>query len=43
MNTDSLLMEYAANLQAIGMITDGTWPTLAGWIAATPAAIIMAS
>jgi D-serine deaminase-like pyridoxal phosphate-dependent protein len=43
MNTDSLLQEYSANLKAIGMITDQSWPTLAGWIAATPAAIIMAS
>jgi D-serine deaminase-like pyridoxal phosphate-dependent protein len=43
MNTEGLLEEYAANLLAAGIITDQSWPTMAGWIVATPAAVIMAS
>ena len=43
MNTEGLLQEYGANLHAAGLITDQTWPSIAGWIAATPAAVIMAS
>lgn len=43
MNTEGLLQEYGANLHAAGLITDQTWPSIAGWIAATPAAIIMES
>ena len=42
-NADGLLEEYGANLKTLGVITDQSWPTIAGWIAATPAAIIMAS
>ena len=43
MSPDGLFGEYSANLLALGLITDASWPTLASWIAATPAAVIMAS
>lgn len=43
MSPEGLFQEYAANLKAYGLITDVSWPTLAGWIAVTPAAVIMAS
>ena len=41
-NTDGLLQEYMANLLAGNLITTATWSAMAAWIAATPAASILA-
>ena len=38
-----LLLEYQANLVAVGVISEQTWDALAAWLVATPAEIIMAS
>jgi multidrug resistance efflux pump len=38
-----LLLEYMANLAAVGAIAEPTWSALAAWLVAAPAEIIMAS